>query len=120
MANLTAATEARLQKSLAQQYRFNGVVMTLKQKLDTDAVSFEVKETAKYEYNRHKFNRMNHAEQAEYEKKLAERKLSYRAIYADGSFIEIPKMVYEYYTNMTNVDRLTAKLIAADKNEAPF
>lgn len=118
MANLTAATEARLQKSLAQQYRFDGVIMTLKQKLDTDAVSFDTKEVAKYEYNRHKFNRMNHAEQAEYEKKLAERKLSYRAIYADGSFIEIPKMVYEYYTSMSDVDRLTAKLIAAGADRA--
>lgn len=96
--SLTAANQARLEKSLNQQYRFDGEILTLQTKLDRDAVSFETKEVAKYEYNRTKFNRMDYREQEAYEKKLQERKISYRALYRDGSFIEIPKIVFEHYT----------------------
>lgn len=97
MSNLAPAQEARLQKSLAQLYRFDGEIMTLQAKLDRDAVSFESKEVPKYEYNRIKFNRMDYREQADYEEKLKQKKISYRAIFADGSLIEIPKMVHDFY-----------------------
>ena len=97
MSNLAPAREARLQKSLARLYNFDGEIMTLREILDRDAVSFESKEVPKYEYNRIKFNRMNYREQAAYEEKLKQKKISYSAIFADESSIEIPKIVYDFY-----------------------
>lgn len=97
MSNLAPAREARLQKSLARLYRFDGEIMTL-QEILRDAASFEAKEVPKYDYNRIKFNRMDYREQAAYEEKLKQKKISYRAKFSDESFIEIPKMVYDFYT----------------------
>lgn len=97
MADLTAATEARLQKSLAQQFRFSDGIYTLGEYMERHAVRVDSKEVPKIEYNRHKFNRMDNRQQAEYEKKLQERKIEYRAHNADGSFLVIPKMVHDLY-----------------------
>lgn len=98
MADLTAANQARLEKSLNQIYRFSEGVMRLKEYLEKYTVGYESSEVAKYEYNRHKFNAMGPREQAEYEEKLKERKISYRAMNADGSFINVPKIVFEHFT----------------------
>jgi hypothetical protein len=42
---------------------------------------------------------MNHAEQAEYERKLKEMKTEYRLIYAHDSdcYLAAPKMVFDYF-----------------------
>lgn len=97
MADLTAANQARLEKSLKQQYRFDGVVTTLQAYLEANATSYTTKEVPKYEYSRHKFNQMNNREQEAYEEKLKQRKISYRANFADGTLLEIPKIVFEHY-----------------------
>lgn len=100
MATLTAANEARLEKSLNQIYRFSEGVMRLREFLGKYAQGFESKETAKYQFNRIKANRMNYAERAEYDEKLKQRKIIYMAITDKerGTFIEIPKIVFEHYT----------------------
>lgn len=99
MQTLELANEARLNKALNKLYRYSYGVATLKQHLDANAVSFSTKVVPKYEYNRRKFNNMNYDEQAAYELKLKEVKTIYVANYKDGAYSEIPKMVYEYYTN---------------------
>lgn len=90
---LSAANEARLQKSLSKLYRFDGVVMPLGKYLEENAWALEVREEPKIQYNRHKFNAMGYAEQAVYEQKLAERVTRYYAKFADGSMLTIPKML---------------------------
>jgi hypothetical protein len=97
MANLTAATEARLAKSLAQLYRFDGVVMSLGAYLDSKEFEVVEREEGKIQYNRHKFNAMGYAEQAAYEKKLAEKVTRYYAEFADGTLLTIPKLVADHY-----------------------
>lgn len=93
MKQLISANEARLQKALSKLYRFNGVVMSLGQYLEGNAWTLKEFEESKVQYNRIKFNRMNHAEQAEYQKKLDEKVTRYYAEFADGSMIGIPKML---------------------------
>ena len=96
---LAQANEARLNNALSKLYRYHDGIKTLKQNLDENATSFEVKTVPKYEYNRRKYNNMDWAEQEAYETKLKQTKTIYVAYYADGSHSDIPKMVYEYYTN---------------------
>lgn len=94
MNKLISANEARLQKALSKVYRFKGgVVMSLGQYLEENPWKLREFEESKIQYNRRKFNNMNHAEQAEYEKKLAEKVTRYYAEFADGSMISIPKML---------------------------
>lgn len=97
MATLTAANEARTKKSLGKLYRFNGVVQSLQQYLDGNLFTVIDRVEPKYEYNRHKFNAMDHREQAEYERKLDIKVTKYYALFTDGSMLELPKIVAEYY-----------------------
>lgn len=102
MATLTAANEARLQKSLNQIYRFSEGIMRLGEYLEKYAQGYEAKETAKYQFNRHAYNRMGNREQAEYDEKMKQRKMSYRVIVNKerGTFVEIPKIVFEHFTEI--------------------
>lgn len=97
MATLTAANEARTKKSLEKLYRFNGVVQSLQQYLDGNLFTVIDRVEPKYEYNRRKFNAMDYREQAEYERKLAIKVTKYYALFTDGSMLELPKIVAEYY-----------------------
>jgi len=100
---LTEANEARLRKSLQQLIQHNGRVITTEQFITEVAVDFEEGDTPKIQFNRTKFNRMNNEEQAEYEKKLKERKPVYKAITKEGGYYEIPKMVYQHFINLRGV-----------------
>ena len=93
MSQLISANEARLNKALSKLYRFDGVVMPLGQYLEQNAWELREIEQARVQYNRRKFNNMNHAEQEEYQKKLDEKVTRYYAEFADGSMIRIPKML---------------------------
>mgnify|MGYP001564506674 CR=1 FL=1 len=97
MNQLSAATEARTQKSLSKLYRFDGVVMTLGAYLDSKEFEVVEREEGKIEYNRRKFNNMDYREQAEYERKLAEKVTRYYAQFSDGSMLTIPKLVADHY-----------------------
>lgn len=103
MANLTAANQARAEKALNKLYRFDGVVMPLRQYIDqklVEGATFEVNEVPKYEYNRRKFNAMNWDEQREYQKKLEQTKTEYGLRHSEGKYLlPIPKVVFEYYAS---------------------
>jgi hypothetical protein len=99
-----AAREALLQKSLDQQFRYSDGIMTRRAKLEKDIASknitsFESKEVPKYEYNRTKYNRMNQREQDAFDIKMKEKKTIYIANNKDGSYMEVPKSVHDYYKN---------------------
>lgn len=98
MVDLTKATEARLQKSLSKLYRFDGVIMSLGQYLEENPWALKITTEQKYSYNRHKFNSMNYAEQAEYERKLEQKVTAYYAQFADGTMIKIPKLLADLRT----------------------
>jgi hypothetical protein len=100
MADLTAANEGRLSKSLDKLYRFRPGVMSLREYIDKYAVGFKTADESKYMYNRTKYNRMNNAEQREYEKKLEQRTTNYYAIIEGDGTIQIPKIVYEHYAQL--------------------
>lgn len=93
MSNLSAANEARLQKSLSKLYRFDGVVMPLGKYLEENKYTLVERVEPKIEYNRIKFNRMDWNEQAAYQKKLDEKVTRYYAKFADGSMLQVPKML---------------------------
>lgn len=97
--SLTAANQARLDQALDKVYRFSDRTETFRQRIERGVYSHS--ETATIPvmtYNRHKWNRMNANEQAEYEKRLAETKTEYRLIYADDSlaFTPVPKLVHDW------------------------
>lgn len=97
MAQLTAANEARLRKALDKLYRFNGVVQSLQQYLDGNQFTVVSKDSPKYEYNRHTFNRLDNNQQPAYEARMALRVMKHYALFTDGSMLELPKMVADYY-----------------------
>ena len=101
--SLSAANKARLDKALNTTYRFDGhtdhpIFCTLKEYLDKHAVSFHTGSVRKYtwEYIKRKQEREK-LSNAGIEALENERKATYQAYFTDGSFLDIPKMVYEYY-----------------------
>lgn len=103
--SLSAANQARLQKALDTTYRFDGhtdhpIFCTLKEYLDEHAVSFSTGSVRKYtwEYIKRKQEREK-LSNAEIEALENERKTTYQACFKDESFLDIPKMIYEYYVN---------------------
>ena len=100
MSDLSKANAARLNAALDKQYRFSHGVDTLRGMIAAGRFSHaEAASVPRVEYNRRKWNRMNHAEQAEYERKLKEMKTEYRLIYAHDSdcYLAAPKMVFDYF-----------------------
>jgi len=95
--SLTPMQKGRLEKCLKTKYNFSDVgVMTLKDFLESDHVAgVRQKVIPAVEYNRTKFNRMNNDQQVEYEKRLSETKDEYSVVLQSGSFILIPKIVYD-------------------------
>ena len=103
--SLSEANQARLQKALKTTYRFdshtdNPIFCTLKEYLDKHAVAFSTGSVRKYtwEYIKRKQEREK-LSNAEIEALENERKTTYQAYFKDDSFLDIPKMVYEYYVN---------------------
>ncbi len=101
MPDLTKANAARLNAALDKQYRFSHGVDTLRGMIAAGRFSrAEIGETPSVQWNRRKFNRMNHAEQAEYQRKLNTMKTEYR-LYNAGcpheSWVTVPKMVFDYF-----------------------
>jgi hypothetical protein len=94
---LSPKDRGRVKKALDKKYNFPDVgTMSLGEYIDGGNISkVEAKEVPKVAFNRAKYNRMDGKQQEEYEKKMKEKKTEYRAFKKDGSFIEIPKMVYE-------------------------
>lgn len=101
MADLSKANAARLNAALDKQYRFSHGVDTLRRLIEAGRFSHsELGETPRAQYNRRKFNGMDHRQQAEYMRKCNEMKPEYRLYNADcphGSYTVVPKMVFEWF-----------------------
>lgn len=103
--SLSEANKARLDKALNKTYRFdthtdNPIICTLQEYLHKHAVAFSTGSVRKYtwEYIKRKQEREK-LSNAEIEAMENERKTTYQAYFKDDSFLDIPKMVYEYYVN---------------------
>jgi hypothetical protein len=55
------------------------------------------------DFNRVKYNRMNSAEQDEYEKKCNEKVPCFNLVLADGSFYHITRAEYDYFNTLQEV-----------------
>lgn len=99
METLIKANEARKENALNKLYNFYGIgIKSFKQLIDNGTfVDSKITEEPKVKYNRVKYNRMDNAQQIAYEKTMQEMKTVYNLCYADNSFAECPKMVFEYY-----------------------
>lgn len=101
--SILKANEARKQKALDKLYRFSVGLKSFRQMIDDGTlVRGEVADVPKLKYCRAKYNRMNYTEQAEYERGMEETKKEYRLFFESGSFVDCPKMVYEYFEEFKN------------------
>lgn len=101
MKNLTAANFARLNAALDKQYRFSHGVDTFRNMIEEGHYSRgEIGEVPSVQWDRRKFNRMDHRQQAEYQRKLDTMKPEYRLFNKDcphGSFCTVPKLVFDFF-----------------------
>ena len=101
MSDLTKANAARLNAALDKQYRFSHGVDTFRRMIEAGRYSHsEAGEIPRVQYNRRKFNRMDHRQQEDYMRKCNETKTEYRLYRADcphGTYTAVPKMVFEWF-----------------------
>ncbi len=101
MPDLSKANAARLAAALDKPYPFSFGVSTFRQAIDAGKFSrAERGEKPSVQWNRRKFNRMAHRQQAEYERKLDTLVPAYRLFNSGcphGSWVEAPKMVFDYF-----------------------
>ena len=97
--SLTAAMEARQNKALDKLYNFSGYgIGTYRERIDKGHyVRGKVADVPRVKWNRTKYNRMNYSEQEEYDAKMKETKKEYRLYYDERVFVDVPKLVYDYY-----------------------
>lgn len=100
-AGISPALRGRIDAALAKLARYNGVVRSLGEELEAAFARGELvtrnESDGMIDYNRRRFNGMNHHEQAAYIKRL-EAKRYYWANYSDNTGTMIPKIVYEAMT----------------------
>ena len=100
---LSAANTARLNAALDKKYRFSHGVDTFRAMIERGAFSrSELGQTPSVQWNRRKFNRMDHRQQAEYQRKLDTMKPEYRLFNAGcphGSWTPVPKMVFDWFNS---------------------
>ena len=63
----------------------------------------EIGEKPSVKWNRTKYNRMNHAEQREYEEKLNTMVKSYELYEEENIYWEVTKTVYDYYLHVQSL-----------------
>lgn len=100
---LTKANAARMNTALDKVYRFSDKTESFRQRIARGVYSrAESESVPRVQYNRIKFNRMDAAQQAEYEKRLKETKTEYRLIYArePDCYSAVPKMVHDYFLSL--------------------
>ena len=86
--------------SLDKLYRFDKYgICSFRSLIDKNVfIKAEIGSVSSVRYNRTKYNRMNGAEQLEYEKKLNKLVSEYRLYYTDTVFTVVTKEVYRYFT----------------------
>lgn len=94
--SLTPMNRGRVEKVLGKEYRrSNGDIVSLHDIIECgDYIRKEAREEPKINFNRTRYNRMDWTEQAEYDKKLNEKKMAYYLVSEKGSYFQIPKIVY--------------------------
>ena len=101
MPDLNAANAARLNAALDKRYAFTFGVYTFRQAIEAGRFSrAEAGHAPGVKWDRRKFNRMNHKEQAEYHRKLDTMKPEYRLYNAGcpyGSWVAAPKIVFDWF-----------------------
>ena len=89
----------RIKKILDKMMRFDEGVMSRRDwllvKIQKGA-SVSTKEVPSVQYNRHKYNRLEGAEQKQYEAQLAKKKTEYR-LWKETTFYAITKTEYDFF-----------------------
>lgn len=109
METLSKANQARAEKALNKLWNFSEHGITSFKKLIDNGVFVKAEEELKPElqYNRQKFNRMTNfrGEQDEYYRRCTEKtKKSYSLYYADNTFTEVSKFVYDYFIEVQQAE----------------
>jgi len=97
--NMSKAQSARAEAYLDAQIRNNGVIMTRRQRvtlLHQQGGVLCLDTYSKYQYNRHKYNRMDAAAQAAYDKRLT-CKDPYSVEYGSGYVATLTKIEADYF-----------------------
>lgn len=100
MPDLSKANAVRLDAALDRQYRFASGTSSFRHLIETGTFSAsEAADVSKITYDRSKFNRMDHKQQAEYNRRLSETKTEYRLIYSDDAdrFVVVPKIIFDWF-----------------------
>ena len=98
--DLSAALSARMNTALDKVYRFSDATESFRQRIERGVYCrAEAVEVPRVQYNRLKFNRMDGRQQAEYERKLKEKKTEYQLFYADDpdAYTVAPKLVFDWF-----------------------
>ena len=98
MNNLTAANAARLENALDREYDFgdDDGIQSLRDYIDGNAIEFLPPTPPQPSYA--ELAKLSDDEFDEWFRTAPQQRKGYRAVVAEGGqFIEIPKMVYEYY-----------------------
>lgn len=101
MPDLTKANAARLTAALDKRYVFSFGESSFREAIAEGRFSrAEIGEKPSAVWDRRKFNRMDAKQQAAYERKLSTMIPAYRLYNAGcphGSWVEAPKMVFDYF-----------------------
>jgi CMP-N-acetylneuraminic acid synthetase len=96
--NMSAARAARTAQALDQVRRFSDATETFRQRIARGVYSrAECEQVPRVTYNRRKWNRMDHRQQKEFERKMQETKAEYRLYYTDDpdAYTVCPKIVHD-------------------------
>jgi len=95
--NLTPLQIGRIKKSLDKQYRYDGIIMTVKEKIESLQLVEKYITNKMCNFNRKHYNNLNMREQNKYEAKLKASKLYHYSFLKNDSksSYEIPKIIYD-------------------------
>lgn len=117
---MKAALKAKADKSLEIKMNYSEGIFTRREYMQlqhSKGATVKQETKARIQYSRTKFNRMNDAQQREYETKCNERVPCYNLYFADRSFIEITKTEFDYFNSLPSNKIEDAQ---TDKNEVEF
>jgi hypothetical protein len=102
MNNIIHMTAARQTQVLHKEYRWPkyGVKSYLQLINDSVFVRAEIHNIPSVQFNRIKYNRMDNAQQEEYERKLDLMVPEYCLYTSGSSFYSVPKLVYDYFVSL--------------------
>ena len=107
MNNLKNANEKRKENALNKLWNFSKHgIKSFKNLIDAGVfVASKITEEPKIKYNRIKYNRMNNAQQEEYEKSMKQMKIVYNLCYDERVSTEVSKFVFDYYNELQGKEK---------------